>query len=61
MKPAWLGDCPYYTKRGDEGAYGPNTCSYGCSDEPECQTYQPPDGWGERPQDSEQLELRNEG
>jgi hypothetical protein len=38
--------CPYYTKIGDEGAHGPNTCSFGCSDEPVCQTSHPgEEGW----------------
>ena len=31
--------CPYLLQDGSEGAYGPNTCTGGCSDEPECVTY----------------------
>ena len=30
--------CPYLLQDGREGAYGPNTCNQGCSDEPECMT-----------------------
>ncbi len=34
--------CPYLLQDGSEGAYGPNTCTEGCSDEPECVTYSYP-------------------
>ncbi len=34
--------CPYLLKNGAEGAYGPNTCMSGCSDEPICMTYSYP-------------------
>lgn len=30
--------CPYLLKNGEEGAYGPNTCHAGCSQEPVCVT-----------------------
>lgn len=40
-----LGDCPYLRRDGTEGAYGPNTCSHGCSQEPECVTCEPSGGW----------------
>lgn len=29
-------ECPYRLQDGTEGAYGPNTCGYGCSQEPAC-------------------------
>lgn len=34
-----LSSCPYY--QGEEGG----TCSFGCSDEPQCKTGHPGDGW----------------
>lgn len=46
-----LSECPYWARyRGDpepwpEGAYGPGTCIFGCSQEPECVTMQPTEGW----------------
>lgn len=40
-----LSTCPYYSQDGTEGAYGPNTCSFSCVDEPQCQTWEPSDGW----------------
>lgn len=40
-----LGTCSYLLKNGEDGAYGPNTCSFGCSEEPECQTCMPDGGW----------------
>ena len=40
-----LGDCPYYTRSGENGAYGPNTCSHSCHEEPSCITNEPTNGW----------------
>jgi hypothetical protein len=39
-----LSDCPYFL-RGRPGADPNGTCSYGCHDEPNCQTCIPRDGW----------------
>lgn len=39
-----LSDCPYF-RRGQPGADPDGTCSYGCYDEPACQTSQPSGGW----------------
>ncbi len=51
--PLDLGTCPY-NQRGKPGADPNGTCSFGCYDEPECQTYRPREGWpsdrGEMPE-----------
>lgn len=40
------GTCPYFTKDGSDGAHGPNTCAFGCWEEPSCMTdVLDEDGW----------------
>ncbi len=47
-----LGLCPYYLKSSGVpvdlcgvGSYGPATCAFGCTDEPDCVTCEPSEGW----------------
>lgn len=47
-----LGTCPYFLKSSGVpkelaglGAYGPATCAFGCTTEPECVTCEPSAGW----------------
>ena len=51
--PLDLGTCPY-NQRGKPGADPNGPCSFGCYDEPECQTCRPREGWpsdrGEMPE-----------
>lgn len=42
--PIDLGTCAY-NRRGKPGADPHGTCSFGCYDEPECQTCRPREGW----------------
>lgn len=47
----WRGDCPWFLKLTDEDGRR-KTCSYGCREEPACETECPgiePNGWGPSP------------